>query len=715
MDILTDESSPDFAVVKTEVFDLDFASQLKDNAELLKDDRDRLRRYIKQRKNGNTNQITYKLGRYCKNELLGRLTAVGGIGLQCLQKDIRAALAERYYWDVDIVNAQPTLLVQYCDERGWKCDALKRYVANRDEVLTELMTTLDIPRWEAKERVVSLLFGASAIGLTPFLVDELAPELRLVAKNIWDANTAALGFLKNKDNKLGKATAYILQTEERKCLLAIDRAFSRRGRSLDVLIHDGGLVRKKDNESALPISLLREVERDVKADTGYTITLLQKPLETTFVREVDAEDDYEDRKKKWEETGDQFGSVYFKVMLPPVFASITIDGQLVQFSKSDLLQNEENNFLADGSPFIRKWFADPNIKTYLRLVFRPKQECSPSEYNLFRGFAVDPKPGADLSRIHKLLFLISGKDERVKRYIELWLASIFQRPYQKTRVCIVVNGLEGCGKETFWNFIGNILGKHHFFTTKSPENNVFARFNFGTEKCLLVKFEEANFQTNKDNADKLKGLITQETENYEQKGKDTLTLDDYRNYVMTTNHEVPIVMSEYDRRFVLVAASNEQRIAKEDPEEVKAQKTEFWNDTYDAVRDPEIQAAYHQYLLSLDISTFVPHRDRVFTEYYQEVQSKFCRHYHSRWFQQQLEMDEERTEPLEWRARQMWESMKQLSKFEVSEVNFGKDLKQYVAAGVLTKTRDKWGVNYRCADPQALKQFLQDKGWWFEF
>jgi hypothetical protein len=77
-------------------------------------------------------------------------------------------------------------------------------------------------------------------------------------------------------------------------------------------------------------------------------------------------------------------------------------------------------------------------------------------------------------------------------------------------------------------------------------------------------------------------------------------------------------------------------------------------------------------------------------------------------------MDDEREEPLEWRAKSMWSDMKQLTKFELTETNFGRDLKQYVEAGVLSKKRDKWGVSYVC-DPKKMKTLLEEKGWWFEF
>jgi len=62
------------------------------------------------------------------------------------------------------------------------------------------------------------------------------------------------------------------------------------GRSMDVLIHDGGLVRKIDGESELPSNLIRKVEEKVKEMTGYTVSLVVKPMETSFHRPVDYDD-----------------------------------------------------------------------------------------------------------------------------------------------------------------------------------------------------------------------------------------------------------------------------------------------------------------------------------------------------------------------------------------------------------------------------------------
>lgn len=284
METITEtELSSDISYTKTEIFDVEFARQLLENKDIVKEDRDKLRRYVKGSERGNKHVTTYKLGKNCKHDFLGRLIALKGESLQCLSKEIRNAIARQYYHDVDMVNAQPTLLYQYCEKQGWKCDAIKKYVEQREELLGELCETLNIQRWEAKERVISLFFGScNASDLTSFFSNELLPELRRIMENNYRVNFSELKWLEKQPNRVGKALAYTLQTEERKCLLAMDRSFTKYGRSLDVYIHDGGLVLKKENEQTLSIDLLRKIEHDVEKDTGYKIHLLVKPMKSSF-------------------------------------------------------------------------------------------------------------------------------------------------------------------------------------------------------------------------------------------------------------------------------------------------------------------------------------------------------------------------------------------------------------------------------------------------
>lgn len=688
-------------VEKVEQFDIEFARELRANPDVPKEDRLKLGRYIKSAVNGNHKKVIYKLGRSMRtaNLPLGRLCAVDGMGLQAFPRDLRAALAGRFYWDIDIANAMPTLLVQYCERNGWACPALKRYVETREEVLEELMTQLGIPRWEAKERIVAIYNGGSSEGLTSFIVNELAPEALMLRRNVWNANAEVLKWLKNHPNANGKGMAWVYQTEERKVLLAMEASFAKHGRSLDVYIHDGGLVRKKDGESELPARLLREVEADVREATGYSVRLIVKPMETTYERTADEESEYAEKKKMWEETGWK-GAVWFKLRHPPCFVALSPNGSVEQMSRTDLLQNEEDNILASGDPFVKRWLTDPAKREYQRLILAPKQEIPSGCFNLFQGFANEPKEG-DFSAYEACLRIVSGNDQQVYDYIENWLAHIVQKPSIKTKVALCVQGEEGVGKDSYWDAVGDyILGKKYYLSTNTPENDIFAKFNARAAHKILVKFEEANFQTNKENADKLKSLITSTHGHIEKKGHDPIELDDFTNIVMTTNSEIPVVISDTDRRFMLVKASSERR-----------GDTAFWDDIH--AKLPNQAAAYHHHLLTKDISSFVPWNQSTIprTQFYKDVKQSF-NPYHAKFFQRQVELETELT----FTAHHLFTRMKAESPMalQLNETRFGRDMRQYVDAGVFVKRKSANANTYE-GDREAMRQFLEQKGWWVDY
>lgn len=284
--VTTTETSTLPEYTRMETIDIEFARELKINKQVPEEERSKLKRYLKKIINGNQVCVDYVLGKTVRyaGEDLGRLVPINGIGLQNFKRNVRSALAKNYYFDVDIVNAAPTILVQYAEQRGWNVDNLKRYTTQREELLQEVQSCCGVDRSEAKERVNKIIFGGSAIGMPEFFCNEFTQEIRRLILNINNANIESLRFLKKSGKGDRSGIAYIYQTEERKCLLALDKALGLRGRSLEVFIHDGGLVRKKENETIFPPRLLRECEAEIEKETGYKISLLVKPMETDLER-----------------------------------------------------------------------------------------------------------------------------------------------------------------------------------------------------------------------------------------------------------------------------------------------------------------------------------------------------------------------------------------------------------------------------------------------
>lgn len=271
--------TPDTKIVKIERFDVNAIEQLMIHDGVCKDTKKQLKAYKRRRVNGNTIQVVYEYGKKLRSARIGRLYPQNGLGLQCFPSDVRAFLAQKYYWDVDMVNSQPVILAQMAEKNGWKCDRLKEYVEKRSEKLEEIMKMLDCERTEAKTMCISVMFGGHFKKAPDFIL-ELQDELLQLGQNLIAIHPEIKKILKGEDAKT--MVAHILQHHEFRILQFIDSKLQKYERSMDVYIHDGGLVKRLLNEIEFPFDLLRCLEEAVKEELGYSIRLEVKPLTHTF-------------------------------------------------------------------------------------------------------------------------------------------------------------------------------------------------------------------------------------------------------------------------------------------------------------------------------------------------------------------------------------------------------------------------------------------------
>lgn len=111
-------------------------------------------------------------------------------------------------------------------------------------------------------------------------------------------------------------------------------------------------------------------------------------------------------------------------------------------------EGKVNKTLADW------WLAHPARRQYLAgVTFDPTGQALPEYWNLWRGFAVAPRPGDwSLMRAHIEKIICSGIAEHAC-YVLDWLARLFQHPNRQGEVALVLRGLKGVGK--------GIVGQHY--------------------------------------------------------------------------------------------------------------------------------------------------------------------------------------------------------------------------------------------------------------
>lgn len=554
-------------------------------------------------------------------------------------------------------------------------------------------------RTEIKQKINQIIFGGSADGMPEFCL-ALHKELSQIRQNVWDRNKDKFKSLAKKPNFLRSAMAHVLQTEECKCLLAMDRSLSKRGYSLDVLIHDGGLVARKD-DAEIPDDILRAVEDDIKKITDYTIRLAVKPMHTT-IQFQDEKDEYLAWKTEFEKT-------HFRLQIPQCFIWLHERG-FEQLCLNQLHHLEGQAKMSDGKPFLAKWLTDETMLTYNRLVFCPKQEPPPNCFNIFDRFGNIAAEG-NFSAFTELVGLVSNHDHAVEEFLHNLFAHMVQKPYQKSGICVCLLGPQGVGKSLLMQKVGKIFGSSHYYETSAPQNNVFHNFNSGTERTIMLFMDEVDFKTNKANASKLKTLITSEKEIYTKKGHDGVELDDFRNVFMATNGMLPFIVEDTDRRFCAIECSEERR-----------GQHEWWAEMVKRLDDQV--SAYHHFLLTRDISTFNPRRDRPETEAYRDIKQMTSIPYHAGFFQKvatemlcRAELMETTEIPIKtWKAKQLHEEMNEFlgEKFDLSPTRLGIDMRKiYDKVGGVDKHVGMLYATYTL-NAEKCMEFLKEKGWWVE-
>jgi hypothetical protein len=135
--------------------------------------------------------------------------------------------------------------------------------------------------------------------------------------------------------------------------------------------------------------------------------------------------------------------------------------------------------------------------------------------------------------------------------MKCWVASIIQRPEFKTKVApILYSRTHGTGKNTFVDGVVAVLGRINCGVVESIDD-ITRNFNAHLCNKLFIYGDEISANAKKV-ADKLKQVITRPEQNLEKKGVDAVLVDDFTNWLFTTNNENCFKAEEGCRRLLMV-------------------------------------------------------------------------------------------------------------------------------------------------------------------
>ena len=213
--------------------------------------------------------------------------------------------------------------------------------------------------------------------------------------------------------------------------------------------------------------------------------------------------------------------------------------------------------------------------------------------NLWGGWPTEPKEGDCTQLLLLLRLLMSNESNNPDLYtwVLRWLAYPIQHPGAKMRTALIFHGLQGTGKNLFFETIMAIYGEYGRIIDQAA---IESQFNdWASRKLFMIADEVVARQELYHVKNKLKSFVTGEWIRINPK---TVAAHDEKNHcniVYLSNETQPLPIDPDDRRHFVIWTP-----------------MKLEEESYHAVRD-ELKAgggaALHHYLLNLDLGDFDEH------------------------------------------------------------------------------------------------------------
>jgi hypothetical protein len=548
-------------------------------------------------------KVEYKLPKTGVGKLgFGRVYGTKG-SLETLERECRGTMCREFYDDIDVSNCHPVLLHQFA-QRYYQVELpeVEKYCDNRTEYLNQISENRD----DAKQAVIKVFYNGK--NEYPFLAPMVTEIRNFIKKYLMEDEKykELLAYVRKQEaNTYGSFLSHILQTEERKVMMALRESFINKGFSVDVLAYDGVMVRKGKN--VIDEDVLRDVEAFIRTSTDYQITLVNKPFEYFEVTEEQKEDteevapkvtkqDYERKKTMFEENHFYFSATNEIV---EVSSEGTLNYEKIEHAtiKYVAFDFKHSNNMMDRTNFIKLWLNDASRRTVKKIDMKPSEDplvFSPPMVFAYTAYPKTHNPEAILV-FTKLLHVLCNHSEPIYQYVLQWVAHMIQKPFENPGTALFFTGAKGCGKDTLGDFIvewlvGKVLA-HNYDSTEQ----FWEKHDTDRENRIFIKLEEADGALNRQHVGAFKARITSASLTVNPKGDKSRTTSNYNHYMGTSNDGQPVKVEEDERRFNVIACS---------PEWLR--KVEIWENVRKVLFCPEGASTIGHYLNEMDLSTFNP-------------------------------------------------------------------------------------------------------------
>lgn len=237
---------------------------------------------------------------YASSTEHGRIYPTGHHSLGPMRRLVRHALSANVYYDLDMVNAQPSILRAVCERQGINHNMLKEYCNRRDEIIC-LCKSIGMDREQTKTLFISMINGGNPYTTIPSHCDASAFNKKLghligafhlemfqICDQLAQRNPVLNErFSKGKRNQQGAFISKYLQMYEMR-ILELVVEFGKTSGVIDdkmavVLCHDGIMIPKSafaSNSTGSLSDFLRRLNVHLEEITGLQhIQFISKPME----------------------------------------------------------------------------------------------------------------------------------------------------------------------------------------------------------------------------------------------------------------------------------------------------------------------------------------------------------------------------------------------------------------------------------------------------
>lgn len=265
----------------------------------------------------------------------------------------------------------------------------------------------------------------------------------------------------------------------------------------------------------------------------------------------------------------------------------------------DIMVERDGETRKKTVPIADWWMKSADRRQYEGITFAPGIPAHPDYYNLWHGYAVEPRAGSLFSNAMKCRRLLSHIKMNVCRgnrdhfrYLLAWAADMLQDPGKKKGVALVLRGNKGSGKSKVAEVFASLLGQHSIKIAQMK--HLVGNFNRHLANKLLVVAEESFWAGDKADDGPLKDMITSSTLTLEAKGIDAIEMKSFARIMMITNNSWAVPATSDERRYFVLDVGNDRR---EDHEYFAAIDKQLDDN------DQEGRTALLSFLLAFDLST----------------------------------------------------------------------------------------------------------------